>query len=440
MQIVNAFPDDAATIQPDATSGPAGKDAPAARFWRNKPAPLSTRRAQQALRHALSHDQLTGLPNAAHFREHLERALELAGRGERNVMLLALDLDRFKRVNACAGHMAGDIAIRDIAARICSVAGSCAIVARDHGDKFLLLLDRSLDCHAEVARALMQAVAAPLPCGGTDLYLTCSIGIAMYGRDGDNAPDLLLAADRALERTPEGGLAIVDDAADQAQRAAIDRFRLAADLHRGLARGELQVHYQPQVDLASGKIAGFEALVRWPHPERGPIDPATLVAAAEECGLIDALGEWVLRTACARVQEWRRLPGNLALRVAVNLSPRQFARDGLAETVARALADTGLPPACLELELTESVLMTDLEGSRVALQALKQLGVRLSLDDFGTGYSSLSYLQHFPIDTLKIDRSVLREVPETRQAAALVESIVGMGSRLGMRVIAEGVE
>jgi diguanylate cyclase (GGDEF)-like protein len=396
--------------------------------------------SQRGLQYSLTHDPLTGLPNYALFRDRLEQAILVAAQGRRTLIVAVIDLNRFKRVNACVGHAAGDRVLCEIAGRLRAAAGPAVTVARQNGDQFLLLLETDpASGDANQVQALIAAVTEPIGCEGTALYISCSAGVATYPADGETADALLFASDRALLRAKEAGPGMVRTNIEVNNVAELEHFQLGAALRDALERGELAVHYQPKVDLVSGKINGVEALIRWTHPVKGAIPPATLVSVAEDCGLIGQVGDWVLRAACAQMQAWREM-GHRDLRVAVNLSARQFAMQGLEASVVRALADTGLPPACLDLELTESLLMVDVDRALECLAALKRLGVRLSIDDFGTGYSSLAYLQRFPIDVLKIDKSFLDKVPEADDASAIVKAIITMGHSLGMRVVAEGVE
>jgi len=396
--------------------------------------------SQRGLQYSLTHDPLTGLPNYALFRDRLEQAILTAAQGRRTLLVAALDLHRFKRVNACVGHGAGDRVLCGIAARLSAAAGPGVTVARENGDKFLLLIEADGQSgEANQVQALIAAVSEPVDCEGVAFQISCSAGVASYPLDGATADALLYAADRALLRAKEAGPGMVRSDIEVDKVAELEDFQLGAALREALERRELEVHYQPKVDLVSGKISGVEALVRWTHPQKGAIPPATLIGVAEDCGLIGELGDWVLRTACAQMQAWRGM-GYHDLHVAVNLSARQFAMRSLEASVVRALADSGLPPECLDLELTESLLTVDVEHAIECLGALRRRGIRLSLDDFGTGYSSLAYLQRFPIDVLKIDKSFLCQVPEAEDASAIVQAIITMGNSLGMRVVAEGVE
>jgi diguanylate cyclase (GGDEF)-like protein len=394
---------------------------------------------QRDLQFSLTHDLLTGLPNYALFRDRLELALRRTARVPHSLQVAALDLDQFKRVNALLGREAGERILRDVARRIERAAGPEATVARENVDKFLLFFEGTQQADAsERIQDVVRALSEPFDHQGNAVYVTCCVGGATFPMSGQAANSLLLAADHALARAKEAGAGTLrwDDTSPDG--AELERLQLGFALREALARGELQVHYQPQVDLLTGKPCAVEALVRWTRAgER--VAPTTLISVAEECGLIGELGDWVLRTACSQAMSWREM-GFASLRVAVNLSARQFSKGSLEASIVRALSDTGLPADCLDLELTESLLMEDLNGAVDSLFALRKLGVRLCLDDFGTGYSSLANLRQLPIDVLKIDGSFLVRVPEKEDASAIVGAIITMGHSLGMRVIAEGVE
>ncbi|MBK4733442.1 EAL domain-containing protein [Noviherbaspirillum pedocola] len=392
------------------------------------------------LQYSLTHDALTGLPNHALFRDRTERAIQRAARTPREVLVAMLDLDLFKRVNAWLGHDAGDRILAEIASRIAHAAGAQATVARENGDKFLVLVEAEHGAlEPGLLRAVAEAVAQPLDYGDQRVCVTCCTGVATFPLSGQTTSALLMAADRALGRAKlEGpGTLCYEDASSG--EAELQRFRLGFALRDALARGGLHVHYQPQVDLVSGKICAVEALVRWTTADGVEVSPAMLIAAAEECGLIGELGDWVLRTACSQLVRWHQL-GFAGLRVAVNLSARQFSMPSLVTDIMRTLDEVGLEPRFLDLELTESVLMRDMEHAIECLSVLRRQGVRICLDDFGAGYSSLAYLQVLPIDVLKVDRSFMARVPEAANAAAIVDAIITMAHSLGMRVIAEGVE
>jgi diguanylate cyclase (GGDEF)-like protein len=385
------------------------------------------------------YDMLTALPNHAMFRERLGHALRSAAVAGRPVQVAALDIDLYKRVNAWLGHDAGERLLQGMARRIERVAGPRVAVARETADRFLLLLEGD-QCLAETGtvQAVVAALAEPLDYADRPVYATCCIGIASFPANGRNADALLFAADRALRRAKASGPGSLRHADTRIDKAELERFRLGAALRDSFAAGELRLHYQPQVDLVTGQISTVEALVRWKRGD-DEVPAATLIGAAEDCGLIGEIGDWVLRTACAQAAQWRAM-GFPALRLAVNLSTRQLATGMIEASVTRALAETGLPAECLDLELAESALMHDMDGSLQFLPALRERGIRLCLDHFGTGRSSLAQLQRLPIDVLKIDQSFLHGVPESDHAAAIVDAIIVMGHSLGMQVVAVGVE
>ncbi|MGJ7916984.1 EAL domain-containing protein [Massilia sp. LXY-6] len=395
--------------------------------------------SQRELQFSLTHDSLTRLPNYALFRDRLAHALQRAARAQGLLQLAAFDLDMFKRVNALLGRECGESILREVALRIQHVAGPEATLARESGDKFLLMFEGEQEADAaKRIQDVIEAVAEPFDHEGHAVYVTCCVGGATFPLSGQTADSLLLAADRALARAREAGAGMLrwDDTAPDG--AELERLRLGFALREAMARGELQVHYQPQLDLVTGKPCTVEALVRW-MKDGEKVPPATLISVADECGLIGELGDWVLRTACTQAVRWREI-GFSSLRVAVNLSARQFSMRNLESSIVKALSDTGLPASCLVLELTESLLMENLDHAVESLFALRKRGVQLCLDDFGSGYSSLANLQRLPIDVLKIDRSFLQRVPEAEDASAIVDAIITMGHSLGMRVVAEAVE
>ena len=398
---------------------------------------ITERRASEArLAHMARHDALTGLPNRVLFREHMERALARARRGG-GLAVLCLDLDRFKAVNDTLGHAAGDAVLRAVADRLRNCTRETDLVVRLGGDEFAIVQE-SAKQPAEataLARRLVEALSAPFEIEQQPVVIGTSVGVAL-SEDGLMNPDALLkCADLALYEAKAGGRGTFRffeaemDAIMQVRRA------LEGDLRRTLAAGQFEVFYQPLVQTGGGGITGFEALLRWHHPERGTVSPALFIPMAEEIGLIGAIGEWVLRRACVDAAGW---PG--ALKVAVNLSPAQFRGRTLAAEVAAALDASGLPPSRLELEITESVLLQDDDAVLETLHALRAMGVRISMDDFGTGYSSLSYLRRFPFDKIKIDQSFVRGMAEHEDCSAIVRAVIGLGRSLGMAVNAEGVE
>ena len=395
--------------------------------------------SRRDLQFTLTHDVLTELPNYALSRDRLEHALRRAARVQRPLQVAALDIDQFKRVNVLLGREGGERILHDVARRIERTAGPEVTVAREGGDKFLLLFEG--EDHASRTggmQKIIEALAAPFDYAGRVVYVTCCIGAAAFPLGGKTVCNLLLSADRALARAKEVGPSSLRWDDTPPDGAELEHLRLGFALREALAKGELQVHYQPQVDLVTGAINAVEALVRWTK-DGDKVPVATLISLAEECGLIGDLGDWVLRTACAQAVCWREM-GFTDLRIAVNLSARQFSMCNLEDFVKSALSDTGLPASCLDLELTEGLLMENLDGAIDSLFALRRLGVRICLDDFGTGYSSLANLRRLPVDVLKIDGSFLKGVPKEDDASAIVHAIIAMGHSLGMRVLAEGVE
>ncbi len=395
-------------------------------------------RTEAKMRSLAFSDPLTGLPNRTRFYDLL--AVHAASRRERDqsFSVLMIDLDRFKLINDTLGHAAGDLLLRKVADRMSAVVRTDDLVARLGGDEFALLqLHTQASETAEMLASRIVAVIGgqPFMLEGQSVYIGASIGVACAPEDGDDPDSLLRSADLALYAAKADGKATFrryDPALDEQIR---ERRALEAGLSKALVEGQLELHYQPLVDARSGRVTSAEALVRWRHPERGLIPPAEFIGLAEETGLIVPLGEWVLRTACVEAASWPD-----AINVAVNLSPSQFRAGSLASIVETILAETGLDPRRLELEITEGVLLTDETATMQTLQQLRRFGLRISMDDFGTGYSSLSYLRRFPFDKIKIDQSFVRQVPEDPESAAIVRAIITMGSCLGMSITVEGVE
>ena len=398
------------------------------------------KRAEEQLRYQATHDELTGLANRALLQDRLEQSIHFANRSQRLVAVLLLDLDRFKVINDSLGHGFGDELLRSVARRLEQTVREADTVARMGGDEFVILLAEVAegDDVGLVAKKILENLTRPYQIGDREITVTASIGVSLYPRDGADGETLLRNADLAMYRAKEDGDSFRFYAPKMDQRVH-ETLELEADLRRALERGELLLHFQPKVDLASGEITGAEALVRWQHPQRGLIAPGMFIPLAEETGLILPIGEWVLATACAQVRAWQDA-GLPVVPVAVNLSARQFRKADLAETVHRVLRECGIAPRLLELELTESMIMRDPLAAAAIMQQLKALGVSLALDDFGTGYSSLNYLRRFPVDCLKIDRSFISDAASDPSAAAVATSIVAIAHSLGLRAIAEGVE
>ncbi|TYP86767.1 putative bifunctional diguanylate cyclase/phosphodiesterase [Blastococcus xanthinilyticus] len=396
---------------------------------------LSRRAAEEELRHRAQHDALTGLLNRAALVEEIERAVTEALAGGPAAAVVLMDLDRFKEVNDTLGHDVGDILLRAVALRLADELRGDTVLARLGGDEFVLLL-RGCDADeaAQVAERALRAVRRPFPLAGVTLEVDGSCGVAV---DGPGAADLLRHADVAMyaAKADHLGVAVYRTALDADAPAQLSLF---GELRRAIREGELLVHYQPRVAVADGRVLGVEALVRWRHPERGLVPPSEFVPLAEQTGLIHPLTEAVLDQALAACRRWR--DQGLALTVGVNLSARSLLDAGLADQVAALLARHGLPPACLELEITESAAMKDPERALEVLHRLRDLGLELAVDDYGTGHASLAYLTRLPVSTLKIDRSFVQTMELDTSDRTIVRSTVDLAHSLGLRVVAEGVE
>jgi diguanylate cyclase (GGDEF)-like protein len=411
------------------------------------------RQAEERIRQLAFIDGLTGLPNRELFKDRLAEAVKMAHRHRRFLALLYLDLDNFKRINDTLGHNVGDLLLQATARRLlASVRNSDSAArveaddesgdtARLGGDEFTVLLTevrRSEDA-AEVAERIRTALSAPLSLAGHEVFITPSIGIAVFPQDGETPEALLKNADMAMYFAKRQGRNLHQFFDPTLNEAALRRLKVESQLRRAIEREELGLHYQPQLDLDSGRICGVEALLRWNSAELGPVPPADFIPLAEDTGLIIPIGEWVLRTACRQARAWQEAGVPLP-RVAVNVSVLQFVQPGFTALVRAVLEETGLAPPALELEITEGLLMKDPEGAERTLHALKALGVQVAIDDFGTGYSSLSRLRQFPIDRLKIDRTFVRDVPENHSDSAIAMAVIAMAESMRLKVIAEGVE
>ncbi len=386
------------------------------------------------------HDPLTGLPNRTLGRDRLEQAIAQAARSGAGAALVHLGVDDFKAINDSLGHAAGDDLLLEVARRLTGILRGTDSVARQGGDEFLLVLGgiQQSGEAASVAAKILDGLALPLRVRGLEVAVTVSMGIAMVPADGTDSDTLLRKASLALGGAKEAGRNTFRFFLSGMNATAREYLHLVAELRAALGQGAFVLHYQPQFDLRSGRVIGAEALVRWQHPERGLVPPGVFIPVAERSGLIGELGAWVIREACAQAMAWRRQ--GLDLIMAVNLSPAQFRRNDLEGSLAGALAETGLPSAALELELTESMLILDSGTVRDRLRGLREMGLSFAIDDFGTGYSNLGYLKKFDVERLKIDQSFVKLLTEDAQDEAIVRAIIQMAHALNLEVVAEGVE
>ena len=399
------------------------------------------KKAEEKIQFLAHHDALTGLPNRALLNDRLGQSLARANRYGSRVAILFLDFDRFKNINDSLGHTVGDGVLRAVADRLKSCVREGDTVARLGGDEFVIVLPdlREAECVAPIAEKILQLGAEPYVVDDHQLRVTISIGLSVYPEDGHDIDTLLKNADTAMYFAKENGRDSYHFYTQDMNSRALDILQMESCLQRALANDEFSLCYQPQISFATGKIVGAEALLRWHHPEMGTVPPDQFIPLAEDRGLIGAIGDWVLETACRQNRSWQQ-EGLRPILLAVNISARQLHQLDFADRLAHVLAETGMAPELLELELTESVVMRDAEQMVELLTVLKSMGLTLSIDDFGTGYSSLSYLKKFPIDRLKIDRSFVQDLAQNPEEAAITRAIIGMGQTLKLRTIAEGVE
>ncbi len=400
------------------------------------------KRMEEKLRYDAYHDTLTGLPNRALFMDRVGHALKLAKRRRDYLFaVLFLDVDRFKVVNDSIGHVEGDKLLIEIAQRLERCLREGDTIARLGGDEFAILIEDIKDARdaTRVADRIQKALKRPFKLMGQEVFSSASIGIALSKSGYERAQDLLRDADTAMYRAKALGRARHEIFDTDMHTRAVALLELEAELRQAMERREFQLHYQPMVSLETGRITAVEALLRWEHPKRGLILPSEFISVAEETGLIVPIGEWVLRTACEQNKAWQDA-GLPPVRVAVNLSPRQFRKKGLRKVIAQTLKETGLEPHYLGLELTESTLMDDTEATLATLEGLKKIGVQIALDDFGKGYSSLSYLRRFTINSLKIDLSFTGDITTKPDDAAIVTAVISLAHSLRLKVVAEGVE
>jgi diguanylate cyclase (GGDEF)-like protein/PAS domain S-box-containing protein len=403
---------------------------------------VSTARARALkMSYLAQHDSLTDLPNRVLFNDRLTQAMALAHRHKSKLAVLFLDVDRFKHINDSLGHAIGDRVLQSMAQRLLACVRTSDTISRQGGDEFVILLPEVTYAQdaAVIADKILLELSTAHRIDQHDLHLTVSIGIVVFPDDGTEAENLLTNADFAMYHAKEKGRNNYQFFKSDMNVRAIERQSVEDGLRRAVERREFVLLYQPQMNLESGTIVGVEALIRWHHPQRGLMPPAQFIPIAEECGVIVSIGRWVLREACRQARAWQDA-GLPPLRMAVNISAVELGAKDFVATVRAVLLETGLDPRYLELELTETFLMQDSKSTAAVLQALKSMGVQLALDDFGTGYSSLSYLRRFPIDTLKIDRSFVRDLTTDAEDASIVTAVISMGKSLHMRVVAEGVE
>jgi diguanylate cyclase (GGDEF)-like protein/PAS domain S-box-containing protein len=409
---------------------------------------VTERRAlRERLAYAAIHDPLTSLPNRVLFMDRLETSLSRANRHGRLVAVLFVDLDRFKLVNDGMGHAAGDALLETVAQRLAQVMRPSDTVARFGGDEFVVLCDEIADEAVAVAMAerLTDVLRPPVVLADGEIFVSASVGVALSGGDKDSAASLLRDADTAMYMAKERGRARIEVFDPKSHGIVLDKIRIRNELHGALERGEFRVYYQPIVEVATGRVSGVEALLRWQHPERGLLHPGEFLTMAEESGLISPIGAWVLEQSCRQAVAWaaeRRREGfrGEPISVSVNMSPRQLIDPNFVDDVARIVAATGIAPQSVWLEITEGALAADTESTLGVLHRLRALGLRLAIDDFGTGYASLGYLKSFPVEVLKIDRSFIVGLGTGKEDAAIVRSVISLARSLGLECVAEGIE
>ncbi len=396
---------------------------------------------EERIRFLADHDELTELPNRSLFRQALNKALQRAERSGKMLSVLFFDLDRFKNINDSLGHDAGDEVLRAVAERLSACVRKIDLVARFGGDEFAVLTEglTAEDQASTVARKILEALSKPMVLAGRQYRPAASIGISTYPTDGRDAQSLLKNADIAMYRAKEDGRGTFQFYSEQLNTHSVQRLEFESNLSNALNNREFVLYYQPKVDLATGRIAGLEALIRWVSPQLGFVPPGDFISIAEETGLIVPMGRWVAQTACVQNRAWQK-GGLPPLRIAINISARQITDKGLIPFLTETLRTTGLGVELLELEITESAVMSNQDHAEKVLNELKGLGFHLTMDDFGTGYSSLAYLKRFPFDSVKIDQSFVRGIPESKDDEAIVEAIIAMAHSLQLKVVAEGVE
>jgi len=398
-------------------------------------------RADERIKYLATHDDLTNLPNRVLFNQLFEQAIKLARRNRHKCAVLFIDLDRFKVINDSLGHSAGDTLLIEVAKRLRGCVRDSDVVARLGGDEFVIILEKISDRDevAGIARKILAALMLPTVLAGHECRTTGSVGIALFPDNGTDSVTLTTNADMAMYLAKEEGKNDFRFFSPEIKSQSIERLILESDLRHALELGQLTLHYQPKIEVATGRITGLEALLRWDHPELGQLPPTEFISLAEETGLIIPIGLWVLKTASAQNMAWQR-DGLPSISIAVNLSPRQFLDENLLRVIDEVLTSTGMPAHLLQLEITESMVMQNVDRVIKLLDEIQSRGVRLAIDDFGTGYSSMSLIKQFPIDTIKIDRSFVRDLENSSQDRAIAKAIISMGKALGLTVVAEGVE
>jgi diguanylate cyclase (GGDEF)-like protein len=416
---------------------------------------IERKRTEERIVHMAYYDGLTNLPNRSLFLDRLSQALAHSSRYKDSCALLFIDLDNFKRINDTLDHRTGDLLLQGVAERLNSFVRSADTIARHRvralastvarlgGDEFTVLLTEihSMQDAAKVSQRILYSLSNPFHLDGHEVFITASIGIALYPADGEDIDTLIKNADTAMYHAKNNGKNHFQFYKFSMNSTALERLNMENDLRRAITGNELSLLYQPRINIGSGTIVGAEALIRWQHPELGLISPARFIPLAEETGLIIPIGEWVLKTACRQKREWHRKdPVHAPVSVSVNISGHQFSQGNLVNIMEKILVDTGLDPSCLELEITESVIMKNADSTVALLHKLKDMGVKLSMDDFGTGYSSFNYLKRFPLDIIKIDRSFIKDITNSPRDAAIIKAMIVMAHTLEMKVVAEGVE
>ncbi len=402
---------------------------------------IERKKVEKGLSYLAQYDALTGLANRVLFKERLARSLIRADRNNTYVALMFIDLDRFKNVNDTLGHDAGDRLLIEVSKRLSGVVREGDTIARLGGDEFTIILEeiKKEEVVSQIATKLLAQMTDPFEIDGMEIFVTPSIGITMYPQDSSDAGSLLKNADTAMYRAKDTGRNGFQFYTADMNTRSIARLDLESKLRRSLEHEEFVLYYQPKIDLASQRMIGTEALIRWRHPELGILPPGEFIPLAEEIGMIESIGNWVIKTACKQIAEWQD-KYKVTLPVAVNISARQFRNPGFVPYIDTVLQEFQLEPSCLEIEITESAIMEQTRQTSLAMKQLKERNIRVSIDDFGTGYSSLNYLRRFMIDTLKIDRSFVQEITEGTDEAAITCAIIALGRSLNMNVVAEGVE